>query len=272
MHGLVAGGVFSLVALVALALYFDDSDQQLQAALNAEIEAVKSSGLALGKVDCPKDLDVEPGQNIDCSASVDGVALNMRFTARSRLEGGSVDHFDLTLDGAVDADAVQSEAQRRFGSGYRVSCPQQRWVAKLEASQECTLSLGRQSETLRVRTTDNHGAFDLGLDQSMALSDLVNELGSDYAQIEGLSCGNLRVLLKQPATSPQLCKLRFANGDEVSMNVSFQSAGADVDYEPSSDADDAMAHHHARRARGASHAHPSSAEPTAAAPSQEPTY
>jgi hypothetical protein len=248
MHGVAAGGVLSLVGLVSLGVILDNSGKQLHALLSADLDAIKSSGLALGKVDCPEDLSVEAGQSFDCSSSADGVPLTLRFTARARLEDGPVDHFDLTLDGAVAADAVQGEAQRRFGSDYLVVCPRQRWVAKPEATQECTLSLGRQSETLRVRTTDSHGAFDLELDRAMTKSDVLRELGNDYAEMESLSCGGLRVLLKQrTAKQPYVCKLRFTNGEEVSMNVYFKNPGADVDYDPSSEVDDKIAHTHELR-------------------------
>jgi hypothetical protein len=243
VQGLVAGGVGTLLALIAVGLAIDDSDDKLRAVLNAELEAVKSAGLALGNVDCPKELDLEPGGTVTCTAAAEGVPLSLQLTARTRVEGGSIDYFDVQVDGAVAAAAVEQEAQKRYGADYRVHCPHPRWVAKPQSVTDCGLSLGAKSSALHVRTTDAHGGFDLDPTNALPVNGLVGEFEGDYNDISGVICGALRVVLQQPGPA-QVCTLQFNGGDAANMNLTFALPGGEVIWEPSTDADDQIAEKH----------------------------
>ena len=70
----------------------------------------------------------------------------------------------------------------------------------------------------------------------------------DYRDISGLSCGGLRIWLRQPGPA-QACTLSFSDGETANIELTFELPRAQIVWTPSSDADDEIAERHSTKGR-----------------------
>jgi hypothetical protein len=117
--------------------------------------------LEVGKASCPKEAAVEEGMTVRCTLAVSGSAVPYRVTLRD-VHGKKV-----KVTAKPDAVIVPGAAVRDFvrttlpkeSKGADVDCGGGVIVAKVGQTLDCTLTLGAQTQPLKVTVTDKAGTI-----------------------------------------------------------------------------------------------------------------